>query len=216
MANGKPATGRPKRRERRRRAGWGTISRQQVVGAAAQAVREGRSEQMTIRSLAAELGVAPMSLYRHVRDKDDLLDEVTDGLLGEVWKPRAPRQDWQRWTTEAADRLRSLLVREPVALHVYLRHPVTSPAAIARMDAMLEVLREAGFEETAARRAYGDIHMYTVGFAAVEAARRQSVSDPKNGDGVTQELAKLTTPGQFQIGLALLLEGIRSAGDPAS
>ena len=58
--------------------------------------------------------------------------------------------------------------------------------------------------------------MYTVGFAAVEAARRQSVSDPKNGDGVTQELAKLTTPGQFQIGLALLLEGIRSAGDPAS
>ena len=42
---------------------------------------------MTIRSLAAELGVAPMSLYRHVRDKDDLFDEVTDGLLAEAWKP---------------------------------------------------------------------------------------------------------------------------------
>ena len=162
---------------------------------------------MTIRSLAGELGVAPMSLYRHVRDKDDLLDEVTDGLLAEVWKPRAPRRDWQKWTTEATDRLRSLLVSEPVALHVYLRHPVISATAMARMDAMLEVLRGAGFDETTARRAYGAIHMYTVGFAAVEAARRQSVSDSKDGDTVTQELAKLTTPGQFKLGLHCFLKG---------
>ena len=51
------------------RAAWGSISREQVVEAAAQAVREGRSDQMTIRGLAAQLGVAPMSLYRHVREK---------------------------------------------------------------------------------------------------------------------------------------------------
>ena len=95
---------------------------------------------MTIRSLAAELGVAPMSLYRHVRDKDDLFDEVTDGLVAEAWRPRSRRTDWRQWTVEAADRLRALLVHEPVALHVYLQHPVVSPAAIARMDAMLEVL----------------------------------------------------------------------------
>lgn len=152
-----------------------------------------------------------MTLYRHVRDKDDLLDEVTDSLLAEVWKPRAARRDWQKWITEAANRLRSLLVNEPAALHVYLHHPVTSPTAIARMDTMLHVLQGAGFGETAARRAYGAIHMYTIGFAAVEAARRQSGSEPKEGDGVTRELAKLTTPGQFQIGLTLLLEGIQSA-----
>ena len=53
-ATGKPVTGRSKIRNQRRRAGWGTISREQVVAAAAQAVREGCSEQMTIRSLAAE------------------------------------------------------------------------------------------------------------------------------------------------------------------
>jgi TetR/AcrR family transcriptional regulator, tetracycline repressor protein len=186
------------------------------VSAAVQVVREGRSEQMTIRSLAEELGVAPMSLYRHVRDKDDLLDEVTDVLLAEIWKPRARRRDWQKWAMEAADRLRSLLVNEPVALHVYLHHPVTSPTAIARMDAMLDVLQGAGFRETAARRAYGAIHMYTIGFAVVEAARRQSGSEPKEDDRVTQELAKLTTPGQFRIGLTLLLEGIQSAAGRAS
>lgn len=209
MARDEPGAHRAKVRDQRR-AGWGTISRERVVAAAAQAVREGRSEQMTIRSLAAELGVAPMSLYRHVQDKDDLLDEVTDGLLSDVWKPHRSRGDWQKWTAEAADRLRSLLVSEPVALHVYLRHPVVSPAAIARMNAMLEVLRAAGFGETAARRAYGAIHTYTIGFAAVEAARGQTVGVSEDTDDLADELAKLTTPRQFKIGLGLLLEGIRS------
>src|SRR5579875_3717162 len=79
----------------RQRAGWGTISRQQVVDAATSVVRAGGSEQMTIRSLAAQLGVSPMSLYRHVQDKDDLLGEVVDALLREVWRPRARENDWR-------------------------------------------------------------------------------------------------------------------------
>ena len=60
-----------------------------MVDAAEQAVQDGRYDQMTIRSLAADLGVGPMSLYRHVRDKDDLLVEVTDRQLAQSWKPRA-------------------------------------------------------------------------------------------------------------------------------
>jgi len=201
----------------RGRAAWGSITREQVVEAAARAVREGRSNQMTIRSLAADLGVAPMSLYRHVRDKNDLFDEVTDGLLAEAWKPRARRDDWRPWTMEAADRLRALLVREPVALHVYLQHPVVSPAAIARMDAMLDVLSSAGFEMTEARRAYGVIHTYTVGFAALESSRGESAGgDDDRADDVIRELARLTTPTQFKVGLELLIDGICSDGEAAN
>ena len=86
-----------------RRAPWGTISREQVVNAATQVVKKGGYEGMTIRSLAAELGVAPMSLYRHVRDKDDLLDEVVDRLLAKAWRPSASPSDWQSWVAEAAE-----------------------------------------------------------------------------------------------------------------
>ena len=206
----------PVRRKSRQkgRAAWGSISREQVVEAAARAVREGRSDQMTIRNLAAELGVAPMSLYRHVRDKDDLFDEVTDGLLAEAWRPRARPEDWRSWMTEAADRLRALLVREAVALHVYLRHPVVSPAAIVRMDAMLDVLGSAGFAKAEARRAYGVIHTYTVGFAALEASRGESAGgDDDRADDVMKELSRLTTPAQFKVGLHLLLDGICSNGE---
>jgi AcrR family transcriptional regulator len=163
---------------------------------------------MTIRSLAADLGVGPMSLYRHVRDKDDLLVEVTDRQLAETWKPRARRTNWQAWIAEAAERLRELLVSQPGALHVYLRRPVVTPAAIERMDAMLAVLRDAGFDEPLARRAYGAIHTYTIGFAALQASRHQSATDDEDADAMVKELAKFTTPQQFKEGLGFLLKGI--------
>jgi hypothetical protein len=60
------------------RAPWGSISREDIVDAAVTIVEAGGYEEMPIRSLAADPGVAPMSLYRHIRDKDDLLNEVVD------------------------------------------------------------------------------------------------------------------------------------------
>ncbi len=150
---------------------WGSITRRQIVDAATTAILRDGYEQMTIRSLAADLGVAPMSLYHHVRDKDDLLDEVVDRLLVRGWKPRADESDWKTWVAGAADRLRHFLVAQPAALHVYLSHPVVSPTALARMATMMRVLRAALGDEQAAGRAYAAIHTYTVGFAALEASR---------------------------------------------
>jgi TetR/AcrR family tetracycline transcriptional repressor len=190
------------------RARWGTITRSQIIEAAMTVVRAGGYDQMTVRSLAADLGVAPMSLYRHVRDKDDLLDEVVDRLLAKAWRPRSGKDDWRAWVAEAADRLRRLLVSQPAALHVYLRHPVVSPAAIARMEAMMAVLRRSGADEQAARRAYAAVHTYTVGFAALEASRAGWSASGASSDSLASELASYTTPAQFAEGLRYLLEGI--------
>lgn len=191
-----------------RRAPWGTISRERVVEAATEAVRDGRYEQMTIRSLAEDLGVAPMSLYRHVRNRDDLLNEVTNQLLAKTWRPRRKSDDWRAWIVDAAHRLRTLLVDQPAALHVYLRHPVVSPAALDRMETMLGVLQNAGLGRTAARHAYAAIHTYTVGFAALEASRTRWSSESGRGDAVEKALTALTTPKQFTEGLGYLLDGI--------
>ena len=192
-----------------RRAPWGTISREDIVGAAVEIVSAGGYEEMTIRSLAAELGVAPMSLYRHIRDKDDLLDEVVDRLLALAWRPSPAEDDWQPWLIEAAAKLRQFLVSQPAALHVYLSHPVVSPAAIERMNTMLDVLRRTGADEQAARRAYGALHTYTIGFAAVEASwSRSAPSARADADSLAQQLAAYTTTEQFRAGLRYLLDGI--------
>ena len=192
------------------RAPWGTLARDDIIEAAVTIVGAGGYEEMTIRSLAAQLGVAPMSLYRHIRDKDDLLDEVVDRLLAQAWRPTAPEDDWQEWVIEAAANLRSFLVSQPAALHVYLRHPVVSPAAVERMDTMMDVLRRAGAGEQTARRAYGALHTYTIGFAALEASRaRQAPGGEHAGDGtLARQLAAYTTAEQFMTGLRYLLEGI--------
>jgi AcrR family transcriptional regulator len=170
---------------------------------------------MSIRSLAASMGVAPMSLYRHIRDKDDLLGEVTDRLLASAWRPGAAEDDWQAWIIEAASRLRNFLVTQPAALHVYLSHPVVSPAAIDRMSAMMSVLRRAGLREEEARSAYGALHTYTIGFAALEASRASAApggEDTSSEDpaGLGRQLAAYTTTGQFVTGLRYLLQGISS------
>lgn len=213
------------------RAPWGTINREQIIDAAMRAVRAGRYEQMTIRSLAGDLGVSPMALYHHVRDRDDLLDEVVERLLDRAWKPKAdPTDHWRAWIAEAAERLRRLLVTQPAALHVYLTHPVVSPAAISRMDSIMAVLRLALSDEQTAQRAYAAIHTYTIGFAALEASRsrwhppdtsQQSTLgqssarelDPHNppaseNSNLVQRLAAYTTPAQFRQGLYYLLDGI--------
>jgi AcrR family transcriptional regulator len=191
-----------------RRAPWGTISRDDVISAAVEIVRAGRYEQMSIRSLASELSVAPMSLYRHIRDKDDLLNEVVDRLLAKAWRPAASEDDWQAWIVEAASKLRTFLVSQPAALHVYLKHPVVSPAAIDRMDTVMGVLRRTGIEEEAARHAYGALHTYTIGFAALEASRAGWAPGSAEADSVARQLAAFTTSEQFTEGLQYLLDGI--------
>ena len=191
----------------RQRAPWGTISRQQIVDTAMSVVKSAGYEEMSIRGLAAQMGVAPMSLYRHVRDKDDLLDEVVDRLLSKMWRPRASPDDWQAWMLEAADKLRHFLVSEPAALHVYLQHPVVSPVAIERMEAMMNVFRSVASRESDAMRAYAAVHTYTIGFAALEASRARW-TPAEDTTTLARQLATYATPRQFARGLRYLLEGI--------
>jgi len=181
------------------------MSREQVIEAAMRVVQTGGYQAMTIRSLAAELGVAPMSLYRHVQDKDDLLTEVVDRLLAGSWRPRRRPSDWRAWTAEAAERFRQFLVDQPAALHVYLLGPVVSATALARMEAVLQVLQAAGLDEERAWHAYAALQTYTIGFAALQTSRRRTAG---RRDVLVEQLAASASTAQFSVGLRYLLEGI--------
>ncbi|MBE7190779.1 TetR/AcrR family transcriptional regulator [Jatrophihabitans endophyticus] len=196
-----PRDAKPGRRAR------GSISRAQIVEAAHRILARSPSDQVTVRSLAAELHAAPMSLYRHMDSKDDVLDEVVDELLARVRPPRVRESDWRRYLTSAADAFRAFLVEQPAALHVYLRHPVSSPAALARMEAMLRAFRSAGCSARQAERAYASVHTYTIGFAALEANRAEYVAASDSTE-IDTRLAGFTTARQFRAGLDYLLDGI--------
>ena len=176
----------------------------------AQEVEPSGSGGVSVHALAADLGVAPVSLYRHASGMDEVVDEAVDRLLARAWRPAASEADWQAWVAEAAARLRDFLVSQPAAQHAYLRHPATSPAAVARMGAVMRVLRRAGLDEPTARSAYGTLHTYTIGYAALEASRAAWMPDGAGGDALARQLTAYTTTTQFTQGLRYLLEGITS------
>ncbi len=187
------------------------ILRAEIVERATELTRFQPGGEITIRGLARDLGFPPMSLYRHVRNRDDLLEEVVDRLLGEVWMPEVPETCWRSWTIEAADRLRQLLCNHPVALEVYLRRPVVTGNAILRMETMLRVLGVAGLAGDDLERAYSIIHTFTIGFAALAAARGADTAPPAGE--VATKLASYTAPERFLEGLGFLLDGLtREAG----
>ena len=157
-----------------------------------------------------------MSLYRHISNKDDLLDDIVDGLLEQVWQPAVDERGWLVWTMEAADILRRFLVEQPAALQVYLNHPVVSPSAVNRMKAMIKVLQRVTGDESEAHRAYAAIQTYTIGFAALEASRSKWHPTQADPQPLAQQLAAYATPEQFAVGLSFLLEGINAAAQATS
>ena len=178
-----------------------------MVEAAQTLVEHSGEGELSLRALAASLDVSPMALYRHVDDKHDLMAAVVDRIWAERWEPALPRTEWRSWLIDAADRQRRFLVEQPAALRVYLERPVVSPAAMERMAACIDVLRDALGDDARAHRAYAAVHTYTVGFAAFEAAR-SSADEPV--DDAERELAAFVSPAQFQAGLRYLLDGISS------
>ena len=70
------------------------VTRDRALRAAVALADEAGLESVTMRSLAHELGVVPMALYKHVADKDELLDGMVDVVIGE-FAPPDPALGWQ-------------------------------------------------------------------------------------------------------------------------
>lgn len=75
-------------------------------------------------------------------------------------------------------------------------------------DHHAELLGRTGADEATARRAYGALHTYTIGFAALEASRARWAPTDEDVSGLAQQLAVYTTAEQFMTGLHYLLDGI--------
>jgi AcrR family transcriptional regulator len=127
------------------------LTRERIVrGAIAVADAEGLAA-ITMRRLAAELGVAVMSLYRHVASKEDLVLFMADQVFGEERLPDPPPPGW-RPRLEALARLQWGLCRRHTWLPsvMSLSRPMLVPNGMAQTEWMMQVVHELGFEiETA-------------------------------------------------------------------
>ena len=140
------------------------LRRDRVLRAAMAIADEGGLETLTMRTLGQELGVGPMALYRHVANKDDIVDGIVDLVFAEIDLP-ASRAGWKTAMRERAISLREVLSRHRWAVGLMESRTNPGPANLRHHDAVIGILRASGFDMAMAAHAYSLLDAYIYGFA---------------------------------------------------
>ena len=120
------------------------LTRRRVVAAAIElADREG-IESISMRRLAQELGVEAMSLYTHVRSKNDLLDGMADAVVSEI-PVSADGAGWKASLRRTALAARGVMLRHTWAPRTVGTRAAPGPATLGYINAVLGILRQGGF-----------------------------------------------------------------------
>ncbi|WP_328399225.1 TetR/AcrR family transcriptional regulator C-terminal domain-containing protein [Streptomyces sp. NBC_00390] len=126
------------------------LSRARIVEAALEIIDEEGVDGLSMRRIAARLGVQAMSLYNHVQSKADILDGVTEYITTEMRMPRRMTGDWEDGVRSIAYGFRQAALRHPRAGELVLMRQLSTPTALAPVDTMLAMMLEHGFGEAAA------------------------------------------------------------------
>lgn len=156
------------------------ISRDTVLAAALDAADESGLAAVSMRAVADRLGVTPMALYRHVGDKQQLLDGLVERLLMEFPLPD-PASPWPERLGAMAAGMRATARRHPEVFPLLLNRPAVTPQAVRVRDAVYDALRDAGRPETDIPRIERLLSTFILGFAASEAGGRFT-ADPSTVD----------------------------------
>ncbi len=144
------------------------LTRERVLRAAIALADRGGIVSLSMRNLGQRLGVEAMSLYNHVRNKEDMLDGMVDIVFGEVDLPPTGA-DWRTAMRTRAISLHQVLLRHPWANGLMESRTSPGPANLRHHDAVLGSLRGAGFSVEMAAHAYSVLDSYIYGFTLTEA-----------------------------------------------
>ncbi|MFF7051417.1 TetR/AcrR family transcriptional regulator [Streptomyces griseorubiginosus] len=180
--------------------------REEILDAALAIADERGLEAVSMRALAERVGVTPMALYRHVKDKAALLDGMvgrllsallpTDGGDGAV---AGEEPTWDQRLDALAHACRAVTQRHPWAAHLLFSRPAVTPDAVRAVDIIYLALIEAGVRESEVPRLERLISTFVIGFAASEASGRftPGALDPR---GRRSQLPAGELPGHSRVG----------------
>ena len=120
------------------------LTTDRVVDAALRIADTDGIDRVTLRRIATTLGVSPMAIYRHVRNKGHLLDLMADRMLMEMDPASPESSSWQEALRRVAASLLAVVQTHPAAPFL-LSRPFVSPSALRVTEAMLVILDRAGF-----------------------------------------------------------------------
>jgi len=181
-------------------------------------------DAVTMRRLGQILGVEAMSLYKHVTDKEDILDGIADLVMAEI-EPPVVHSDWRAGIRRSAISAHEALRRHPWAGPVIESRLRPGPARLRYLDAVIGVLRAAGFSLPMVANAFMTLDSHIYGFTMQEQNMPFAIDEAPQVVAMLArtlfaeypnvfamaELAAAgheTIPVDFEFGLDLILDGL--------
>jgi AcrR family transcriptional regulator len=197
-----------------------SLTHDQIAAAALAVIDRSGLAALSMRTVAAELGMGTMSLYRYVADREQLERLVVDLALSDIDLALPDDGRWTDRVTLVVDRIRGAVSAHPAVVPLFLTHRHTSVSVMRCGEALLGVLAEAGFTGADRVIAFRALLAYLVG--ALTAQHLGSLSGP--GTTALAQLPRteypylaetamvardVTADAEFYGGLAIILGGLR-------
>jgi AcrR family transcriptional regulator len=181
------------------------LSGAQITAAAIDLIDDDGLDALTMRALGARLGVAAMSLYRHLPNRDAVLAAVVDRLFATALDGFEPGGSWPEALTRFAAAYRRMLLDHPHAAPLLATHPVDVSAALPLVAGILDRFAAAGVGEDDATVALQSVGVYVLGHALA-----QTGTPPGTAPAAEPDRAALAWyDGWFEAGLGALVDGFR-------
>lgn len=198
-----------------------SLTRAGIAGAALSGIDRDGLAGLSMRTLATELGLSAMALYRYVDDRDQLEKWIVENVLGAVDLTAPPEASWNTRVILLMERIRDAVAAHTAAVPLFLAHRHTSSASLRWIETMLGVLTEAGF--TGAQRVIAQRSLVSYLLGAVQVEHLSSLSgagtntmaalsstDFPHVAEIASHAQHITAREEFCLGLTALLRGLQT------
>ena len=199
---------------RARRRPRGSLNQRVILDAALALTKRSGLDAVTFQALGAELGAHPTAVYRHFRDKDELLLAMIDALHAETLAELpGPTGDWAADLTALAHRTHAVFLRHPaVAAHAY--RTARREHEFQIVERVIGCLRGAGFDDPEAARLYRVFGDFVLGYSAVDAGLAALEPAIRDADLLSWEIQYRTLPPSQYPNTAAIAHALPALDDP--
>ncbi len=164
------------------------LTRERLISAALAIVDRDGLDALSMRRLGAELGVDPMAAYRHIPNKEALLDGVVEAVISQVDLTIDPEMSWQEQVRQMMRAYLAALLAHPNALPLIAERPWKTPGSLLVLEHALQVITGAGASLHDALIAVNAVGFFTSGLAVAAGARSR---DPYAENDQVKDLMSL-------------------------
>ncbi len=187
-----------------------TLTEDQIVDAALQIIRTDGLDALSMRRLSQQLGRSQMAAYSYVTDKQELLDLVARRTLADVDIPATSDGTWDVQLRRLIDSIDAQLRKHPGIAGLLLQRMLRTDRRL--VDAIMQIMVDAGLREKQVLLAYSTIHTYLFGRYQVALAdvQRDDTDLPPALAQVLPYLDELHRADYYNFGIEMLIDGLRA------